>query len=35
MAVSLILFQDDNKEIMYVKGRRKDTNYTTLSSGSQ
>lgn len=36
MAVSLILFQNDNREILYEKGRRgKDTNYTTLSSGSQ
>ena len=35
MAVSLILFQNDNSKKLYGKGRGKDTNYTTLSSGSQ
>ena len=35
MAVSLILFQNDNFKKLYGKGRGKNTNYTTLSSGSQ
>ena len=35
MAVSLILFQNDNFKKLYGKGRRKIQIYTTLSSGSQ